>query len=173
MKKNATKFTFLNSKGFTLIELLIVIAIIAILAAVAYVALDPLTRFKDSRDSQRWHDISELIQGIKLDQVDNKGPYLAEIEALIDGEINMIGTAVAGCDDQNANCDTAVTADTNCIDLTALVTEGYLGEIPVSGNGVGTWDATLTGYTLQKNANGSLTIQACESENTDDIRIAR
>jgi len=162
-----------NQHGFTLIELLIVIAIIAILAGVVFVALDPLTRFKNTRDSKRLSDIFEMVQAIKLDQVDNQGPYLTEIQALTDGEVYIIGTAVAGCDSKNANCDTATTSALHCTDLTGLVTEGYLGSTPISPNGADTWDASLTGYTIQKNATGSITVRACESENSPEIEISR
>src|SRR3989344_7417247 len=96
----------LSKAGFTLIELLIVIAIIAILAAVVFVALDPLTRFRDARDSSRWSDITAILSAIKVDQVDNGGSYIAVVSGLTAGEVYMIGTAVAGCDDQNASCDT-------------------------------------------------------------------
>lgn len=166
---------FSNKKGFTLIELLIVIALIAIIAAVAFVALDPLTRFQDARDSARWSDSSALLSAIKVDQVDNGGSYLASIAATTAGEVYMItdGAVGAGCDDQNAACDTNVTDDDNCVDLAGLVTEGYLGDVPVSPNGSGTWTASITGYTLERSANGTITIRSCESENSNEIQILR
>jgi prepilin-type N-terminal cleavage/methylation domain-containing protein len=165
-----------NKKGFTLIELLIVIAIIAILAAVAFVALDPLTRFKDARDSRRWSDISALMSAIKVDQVDNRGHYTTNINAIPAASsswVFMIGTGTSGCNGMDASCDTDVTTSTNCIALAELVTEGYLGALPISPNGDGTWAASSTGYTVQKNSNGSLTIRSCESENADEISVVR
>ena len=163
-------------KGFTLIELLIVIAIIAIIAAVVFVALDPLTRFRDARDSARWQDISALMSAIKVDQVDNGGSYLAEITALDDGDVYMIGTA-ADCDAANDYCDTNVTAEVvagdHCVDLGNLVTEGYLGALPTSPDGEGTWTSTLTGYTIQKDSTGIITVRACESENSPELTISR
>ncbi|MBT4120941.1 MAG: prepilin-type N-terminal cleavage/methylation domain-containing protein [Candidatus Magasanikbacteria bacterium] len=165
----------MNKKGFTLIELLIVIAIIAILAAVVFVALDPLTRFQDARDSSRWADISGLISAIKVDQVDNGGPYLAAITALSDDTVYMIGTDVIGCDDafDAGNCDATIVADISCVDLAGLVTEGYLGSVPISPDGNGTWTAGTTGYTLTKASTGIITVQACESENSTSISLAR
>lgn len=159
--------------GFTLIELLIVIAIIAIIAAVSFVALDPLTRFQDSRDAARWSDATAILSATKLDQIDNGGQYLSSVANATAGEVYMIGTDTTGCDDQNAQCDVAVDGDTNCVDLSGLVTDGYLGEIPVSPNGTGSWTTGTTGYTLMRSSTGSITIQACESENTDEIRIIR
>lgn len=162
-----------NLRGFTLIELLLVIAIIAILAGVVFVALDPATRLQDARDSVRKSDTEEILSATKLNQLDNGGTYLAAISGLTTGSVYMIGTAVAGCDDQNAYCDTDVTLDTSCIDLTGLVTSGHLGVIPVSPNGSGAWVAATTGYTATLNATGTLTIRACESENTDEITVTR
>ncbi len=164
-----------NNKGFTLIELLIVIAVIAILAAVVFVALDPLTRFRDARDSRRWADITEELNAIKVDQIDNGGAYLAAIAATNAGEVYMVtdGVVASGCDDQNAFCDTNVTSDTSCVDLSGLVTEGYLGGIAVSPNGAGTWTSSLSGFTLQRGATGIITVRACESENTTEIWVAR
>ncbi len=169
-----------SRKGFTLIELLIVIAVIAILAAVAFVALDPLQRFQDARDSARVTDTTAILSAVKIDQVDNGGSYVASIDALATGTVYMVATGkAAGCDDNNAQCDTNVTNDTACVDLSALVTEGYLAEIPVSPDGAGTWDAGAvdgdagTGYTLEKSNTGALTIRACESENTTEISVTR
>ena len=169
-------------KGFTLIELLIVIAIIAILAAVVFVALDPLTRFRDARDSTRWTDISAVLDAVKVDQVDNGGAYVAAVTAMNAGEVYMVvdgALMVAGCDDNNASCDTNVTDDDNCVNLAALVTEGYLGDVPVSPAGAVTWDTGAaagnegTGYTAQRDATGVVTVRACESENTTEISVTR
>jgi len=159
--------------GFTLIELLIVIAIIAIIASVVFVALDPLTRFRDARDSRRWTDVTATLSAIKLDQVDNGGTYESDIAALSAGSVYMIGTATTGCDDENVYCDTGVTADTSCVSLNALVTEGYMGAVPVSSNGGGSWNASKTGYTIQRDSTGIITIRSCESENSDEIWVAR
>jgi hypothetical protein len=86
----------------------------------------------------------------------------------------MIGTDATGTADTfNAFCDTDVTNASTTIDLTVLVTNGYLGSIPVSPNGDGTWTAGHTGYTLTRATNGLLTIRSCESENVDEIATAR
>ncbi len=159
-----------QTKGFTLVELLIVIAIIAIIAAVMFVALDPLTRFRDARDSARWSDISALVSAIKIDQVDNGGQYVTELANAASNTTFMIGTGTSGCD---ADCDATVASSTACLDLSGLVTEGYLGDVPVSPTGETTWTASTTGYTIQKSSTGTITIGACESENSDPIYIVR
>lgn len=163
-----------EQKGFTLIELLIVIAIIAILGAIVFVALDPLTRFRDARDSRRWSDISAVLNAIKIHQVDNGGAYLTSINAITTGTVHMIGTSTTGCNSKNTNCTTNVANSTSCVDLTGFVTAGYLGSVPISPNGAGSWTASSTGYTLQKDTSGIVTIRSCESENTNtEIKIAR
>lgn len=164
-----------QKKGFTLIELLIVIAIIAILAAVAYVALDPLTRFKDSRDSVRWQSAAELASAIKIHQVDNGGNYLQAIVDMTPGEVYMItgdGTTNA-CNSENAYCETEVTDSNNCVDLSELVNKGYIGKVPVSPNGEGTWSQSLTGFIMTASTSGAITIEACEAENSSGISITR
>ncbi len=172
------KYTKKHIKGFTLIELLIVIAIIAILAAVAFVALDPLTRFQDSRDSARWSDVSALVSAIKVDQVDNRGSYAYGVRydtsnnAVVAGTEYMISnaTTTTGC---NASACSAVASSDDCVNLNELVREGYLGTMPVSPNGSGSWSSNLTGYYLVYNTNGSVTITSCEAENTSSISVTR
>lgn len=158
-------------QGFTLIELLIVIAIIAILAAVIFVALDPLKRFRDSRDAVRKEDVRNITDAIKIDQIDNGGYYHDNIEDLVAGRVYMIndGSAVNGCDNQNNYCLTDVPYDNYCVDLSFLETEGYLGELPISPPGETSWDEELTGYTLERDSNDIITVRACEAENTSEI----
>ena len=166
--------------AFTLIELLIVIAIISIIAAVVFVALDPLTRFRDSRDAKRWADINALLSAIKIDQVDNGGSYLPVIAAMNPGEVYMVvdGTPTnANCNIANAQCDTDVTTEKipgdHCLNLAELVQQGYLGAIPISPAGAYKWTTSLSGYTLERTTNGILTVRSCESENTSEIKSAR
>ena len=165
-----------STQGFTLIELLIVIAIISILAAVVFVALDPLTRFKDSRDAKRWADVTAILTAIKVDQVDNGGTYTSAINGISSGQVYMItdgANTSNNCDLANAYCVTDVGGSGNCVDLSELQTQGYIGSIPVSPNGEGGWKASLTGYTIEKGSNGIITIRACEAENTNEIKSAR
>lgn len=161
-----------SERGFTLIELLIVIAIIAILAAVVFVALDPLTRFQDARDSSRWNDVTALLSAIKVDQVDNGGSYLPAITNATAGTVYMISnaTTTSGC---NLTCDVTIAATGDCVNLQGLADEGYVGSLPVSPNGTGSWSSTYTGYYMIKSSVGNVTIGACESENTSSISVTR
>lgn len=169
-----------NKQGFTLIELLIVIAIISIIAAIVFVALDPLTRFRDSRDAKRWADITAVLSAVKIDQVDNGGSYLPAINNMNPGQVYMLvdGTPQSpNCNAGNTNCDTDVAAEStpgdHCVDVSELVRQGYLGSVPVSPNGDGTWNSGLSGYTIEKSPTGILTVRACESENTTEIKASR
>ena len=83
-----------RSKGFTLIELLIVIAIIAIVASVIFVALDPISRFRDARNAQRWQDVEAVGDAIRIYQIDNKG----QVPPGVDENWKMLGTDALGCD---------------------------------------------------------------------------
>ena len=163
----------MSKKGFTLIELLIVVAIMAILAAVVFVALDPLTRFKDSRDSVRWQQANEMLLAIKLDQLDHGGQYLSNISVLGQNITYMIGTNTSGCDDYNGSCLTDVYNDTSCVDLSPLVSRGYLGSIPVSPNGNGNWTDGVTGYTLTITTSSAAIVRACENEHSNEIELIR
>ena len=162
----------LPRNGFTLIELLIVIAIIGILAVGAFVAFDPLTRFQDARDAQRWEDIVALLDAAKVHQVDNGGAYATEISGLTAGTDYMIGTAATGCD--ATPCDVTIGA-TNCVDLSSspLISGCYLASVPTSPNGTGSWDGTLTGYYINRSSTGTLTVGACESEGTSSISVQK
>ncbi len=165
-------------RGFTLIELLIVIAIIAVIAAVVFVTLDPLTRFRDARDASRWADVSAVLSAIKIDQVDNGGGYSSAVAGTTAGEVYLIGTCASGATATGVtnNCTTDPTQNV-CLDLTSgsddLVTEGYLGTIPVSPNGDGSWTSSLTGYTFQRAASGIVTVRACDTESLSEIIVAR
>ena len=172
-KVNYQKSTI--SFGFTLIELLIVIAIIAILASVVFVALDPLTRFRDSRDATRMRDAISILDAIKIDQVDNGGTYITSVNNMVADLVYMIndGNIASNCDDYNSYCDVNVDNDGYCVDLSGLVTEGYLGDVPVSPNGEGSWNENYTGYTLEKSSAGIIYVRACESENSPNIETAR
>lgn len=156
----------MSKKGFTLIELLIVIAIIAILAAVVFVALDPLSRFQEARDSTRWSDVTAVLDAVRVDQVDNGGAYVASVTALTDDLYYTIGTCVAGGD---AGC-TAQTTQAACVDLAALVTEGYLAEVPMDPS---TGTASLTDYYLQRTADGAITVGSCDPEGGSAIEVKR
>lgn len=152
-------------KGFTLVELLIVIAIIAILAVVVFVALDPLSRFQDARDSQRWSDVTAILDAVKLDQVDNGGSYVAAVSGLTDNLYYAIGTCSG-----STTCTAVAESATACADLTAMATEGYLPAVPMDpSNGT----AANTDYYIQRTAGNVVTIGSCDPEGGSAISVSR
>jgi prepilin-type N-terminal cleavage/methylation domain-containing protein len=159
--------------GFTLLEILIVIAIIAIVLAIVYATVDPFTRFRLARDARRWSDAENLLNAVKVSQVDNSGRYISVIESLPTAAVFMIGTSTNACDSQDANCFVIPASSTACVDLSQLITSGYIGNIPISPNGNGTWNSGLSGYTLQKNVNGTIIIRAFENEGNVPVSLTR
>jgi prepilin-type N-terminal cleavage/methylation domain-containing protein len=145
-------------KGFTLIELLIVIGVIAILAALAFVALNPLARFQDSRNAQRWTDINAILSAIKLDQVDNGGTYMTAIADLTDDTYYQIGT---GESTQDTCQYPDVDLDASCVNLSGLVTDGYLASVPYDPS---SGSAAETDYYVMVSSTGALTVGACTEE---------
>jgi len=149
-------------KGFTLIELLIVIAIIAALSALAFVALNPLARFQDSRNAQRWNDVKIIAEAIKLQQIDNQGVYDDEILGLTEELVYQIGE-----DDQGLCADTClnptVSLQADCVDLDTYLSADYLQSIPIDPNDS---EASYneTRYYLIKNPNDTVTVGACSEE---------
>ncbi|MFH0891864.1 MAG: prepilin-type N-terminal cleavage/methylation domain-containing protein [Candidatus Falkowbacteria bacterium] len=149
-------------KGFTLIELLIVIAIIAALSALAFVALNPLARFQDSRNAQRWNDVKIIAEAIKLQQIDNQGVYDDAILDLTERLVYQIGEDDAG------NCgDTClyptVDLEDDCVDLDSYLSADYLQEIPIDPNDPDA-DYNETRYYLIKNENDTITVGVCSEE---------
>lgn len=153
-------------RGFTLIELLIVIAIIAILAAVVFVSLNPATRFQKARDARRQTDVETIAAAVVTYQVDNNGSYPSAVSSLTAGSNYIVGTATSGCD---SGC-TATTTQASCVDLSALVTGGYLGSVPMDpASGA----STKTLYYINRNSTGTLTAGACVPEATATINVTR
>jgi len=164
-----------NKTGFTLIELLIVIAIIAIISSIVYIALDPLTRFRDARDSRRWADMHSILNALRINQVDRGGQYLPDVASMEVNKIYMVTneSVITGCADYNANCDADVSGNTYCINLHQLLLDGYLGKVPVSPSASVEWSDYATGYTLERDNNNILVVRSCESENSVEIKLAR
>ena len=170
------KIKQIKQQGFTLIELLIVIAVLAILATVAFVGIDPLSRFQDARNAKRSTDVNQILSAIKLYQVDHKGslPDVFGQRFVGEGEFTMIGKAAGDCAITCAN--PTFTTQGFCIDLTALVTGGYLPSVPIDSSG--DWSDQKTGYYLENKTNKTFTIGTCQEEQgsaaaTPDISATR
>jgi type IV pilus assembly protein PilA len=139
-------------RGFTLIELLLVIGIIAILAAIVIVAINPTKQLGDARDAQRRSDVNTILNAIYQYSIDSNGNLPSTI------------TTVA-----TETCRTGATCGTT-IDLSVLTSNGkYLVSMPVDPKS----EDPGTGYTVKKDANGRITVNATEVENAGTISVTR
>lgn len=172
----------LKSKGFSLLEVILAVAIILIILAILFVSFDPLANFRASRDAQRWSDVSNLVQAIKLHQAQNDGNYIQEIDKLKAGQVYMIGSDKQDCDavdgDNNAIiCDVPVT-QSQCVDLLSLqndlLKQGYVEKDIISpGTAYNSWDQGKTGYTIEIDEQGTIHARACLSEGETLIEISK
>ena len=147
-----------GESGFTLIELLIVVGVIAILAALVFVALNPLGRFQDSRNAQRWSDVNAIASAIKINQIDNGGNYLSAFDDLSLDLYYQIGEG-SSC---HITCPGVILQPT-CVDLSELIGDGYLPSIPFDPNASGA-DGDYTHYYLVESSNGTITVGSCDEE---------
>lgn len=160
-------------KGFTLIEVLITLAIIAILAVSVFVALDPAKRLKDAKDARRATDVDTILTAIHQSIVDNKGTFPTNFPAA--GVKKQLGTGDAiTCTATVGTYCTSVT--TACADLTADVAQDlipYLKSVPIDPVGGTTATAAKTGYMVERDSNGIVTVTACYTDGTTVISASR
>ena len=135
-------------KGFTLIEMLLVVAILAILSGLVILAINPQKQLQDAKISQRKADVATILSAVYQYSIDNKGTMPGgNIPTAPTAALEVCTSAVS------ATCTTATLAD-----LSALIsTQTYITAVPVDPAGNVTNGA---GYTIQKTANGRITVTA-------------
>jgi prepilin-type N-terminal cleavage/methylation domain-containing protein len=134
--------------GFTLLEVLLVVAIIAILAGIVIIAINPSKNLADTRNSQRSSDVTTILNGIYQYSLDNSGS--------IPSGITTAETEI---------CKTGGTC-TGLVDLGILTTNGkYLVGIPSDPQCPTVCDANGVGYSVKKDANNRITVNAPDAEN--------
>ena len=137
-----------SQKGFTLIEILLVVAILAILAGLVILAINPQKQLLDARNAQRKADVSTILSAVYQYSIDNKGVMPGSNVPTAPTAAMEVCTATV-----SLTCTTATLAD-----LSSLISaEKYLTAIPVDPAGNVTNGA---GYTIQKTANGRITVSA-------------
>ena len=156
--------------GFTLIELIIVIAIIALLAAATFVAVNPAKRIGDANNAQRWSDVTAIADAYSLYLADNSGT--APSSTIANGVTYTIATTTGGTF-SSANCTTVATTTTALVDLSALVTSGYVGQIPTEPTWTYADHNYHTNYYFYTDATGAVKVGACETYNSADIEVIR
>lgn len=112
-------YRYTHSRGFTLIELLVVIAIIALLAAVITSSLNAAR--EKGRDAKRRADLKQIELALDLNYHEH-GAYTQPENMCSDTSYGGLGGcgSAGGTGNWDANSD-----------LRDLVTEGFLGDLPL------------------------------------------
>ena len=139
---------YIKNKGFTLIELLIVIGIVSILAVAVVAVINPGLQFASARDAARESHINTLYNGLISYQISNYGTFSGL--DLPQGQENL--TEICNTNLEDPDC-------TELIDLSIIVDENYISQIPVDPQGG--VDPDGTGYFL---AEGSIILVAEKAE---------
>lgn len=140
-------------KGFTLIEVLLVIAIIAILAAIVILAINPSRNISSANNAQRWSNVNTILNAAHQYAIDNRGTIPATITT-VSTEICKTGTSCAGL-----------------IDLSVLTDlERYVLKMPSDPTSA---SVNGTGYFINKDTYGRITVNAPFAEIGDTITVSR
>lgn len=145
-------------KGFTLIELLVVISVIAALGVAVFVALDPARRLLDARNARRTTDVDQMLSAIHTSIVDSKGTLPTGLT--VGMAETQIGTGASGCAIATGGCTVTAVA---CVNLTTPLVK-YLKTIPVDPSSGTTYTAAKSGYSVEVDINGLVTVRACGAE---------
>lgn len=159
-------------RGFTLLEVLLVVAVIAILAGIVIIAINPGKQLGDSRNAQRSSDVTTILNAVHQYALDNNGslPPTGTRSGAV-AIPTAPTTAVEICNSTTSTC-------TGLVDLAVLETDSkYLGTIPkdpkAPDNCTTGCGANGTGYKIQKDANGRLTVTAMSPEQGKTITVTR
>ena len=85
----------------------------------------------------------------------------------------VLGTAGSGC---NTGCAPAGTTLAACLDISDDLVDEFIASIPIDPkgtNGVVTYDASRTGYYVNKSANNRVTVGSCNPERVSSISVQR
>lgn len=142
-------------KGFTLIEVLLVIVIIAILAGIVLIAVNPGKQVSEANNAQRSSDVSTILNAVHQYSIDNRGALPSAITTTATG----IGSGAG------------------LIDLCSDLVPTYVTAMPFDPTATGgayTDCSTYTaGYTIVKDANNRVTVNAPSAELSKTISVTR
>lgn len=154
-----------NQKGFTLLEILLVVAAIAILAGIVIVAINPNKQLGDTRNAERRSDVNTILNAIHQYSIDNNGSFPSGIDSTT-GSAQVLGTASTGLD---TTC-TATTTVAAGVDLSSDLVPTYIVDIQTDPS---TGSAANTDYYVNKDANGRISVGACDPEQSATISVTR
>jgi len=141
-----------TKEAFTLIELIIVIAIIAIIATSIFVAVNPAKRIGQSRDAQRWSDLTAIAHSVEKYTADNgalPSDFSSSTIAIGDKIVLCNSASSLTCDGTTDSC--LVIDDADFLNI-------YLPEIPYDP---AKSSASDTGYYITRTTGDRLTLGCC------------
>ena len=144
-----------KNKGFTLIEILVVMGVLVVLFSIVTIVIDPARQFGKANNAKRRSDIVAILNTIGAYTADNKGVLPNGITATVSAITDSVGGA----------------------NICALLTPKYIPALPtdpsLKTNDVTTCTNYNTGYTIVKDANGRITVNAPSAENGVTISVTR
>lgn len=146
-------------------EIPIVILIAGLLTGAMFLIIKPSKRLGGARDATRWSDSIEILNAILKYQAEHDG----DLPNGIDDEPatgQVLGTKSSGCDSGCA----AIKTVSACLDLSDDLIDGYISAVPIEP---GKGNKEFTGYYLNRDNRGRITIGACNPEQDEEINITR
>ncbi len=122
----------LSRSGFTLVELIITIAIIAGLVVIVFVAINPQKRLQDAQVAQEKNNAEQMTKALNLQIIDTFA-----VPNVSDPSITDICKAGEN--------------DPSCVNLDALVANGYIPSIPVTSAYKNDNVTKISGYQIERN----------------------
>jgi len=160
MKRAST--SLVRQRGFTVLELIVVLFLCSGLIALSLWAAHPKDYSASSRNAARWTDVAHLMQGLRRYTTANNG----NLPGGITDKAVQIGNAP------------------KMLDLCKAFVPVYMKDIPLDPENGGQYaigdcrgKATspgryVTGYTIKRAADGTITIAAPSAENNEDISLS-
>ncbi len=157
MLSTTKRATLYKQQGFTLLEMLLVVAIIAVLAAIVIVAINPTKQLGDTRNAQRSHDVTTILDAVYQYAIDNNNGVPSGITTTDQEICATTGVPCAGLADLGA-----ITANSK-----------YLVAIPTDPQCAAVCSISGTGYHIIKNTDNRVTVSAPAAEAGKTISVTR
>ncbi len=160
MKQSSTSLSW--QSGFTVLELIVTLFLCSLLIVVSLWIAHPKDVSASRRNAARWTDVSHLMQALRRYAADNNG----NLPGGLTSKATQIGDAP------------------NMLDLCKAFVPTYMKDVPLDPDNGGQYaindcrgTATspgkyVTGYTIQRSADGTVTIAAPSAENKAHISVS-